>query len=207
MKKLNPILLAYLPRVGILLFWVLFIYAATLYPGGSQADSNSVGYDWVNNYWCNLLNSHATNGLPNPARPIAITAMIILCLSLIFFFMQFAKKVSQHKNWQNIILYSGSISMLFAVFIFTDYHDLMTTLSSIFGVFAVVGIILEIYRSALNLYKITGVICILLLGMNNFIYYTEIGINYLPLLQKITLAIVLAWVGGVSLEISITPNS
>ena len=133
--------------------------------------------------------------------------MIILCLSLIFFFMQFAKKVSQHKNWQNIILYSGSISMLFAVFIFTDYHDLMTTLSSIFGVFAVVGIVLEIYRSALNLYKITGVVCILLLGLNNFIYYTEIGINYLPLLQKITLAIVLAWVGGLSLEISTTPNS
>ena len=49
MKKLNPTLLAYLPIIGILLFWVLFIYAATLYPGGSQADSNSVGYDWVNN--------------------------------------------------------------------------------------------------------------------------------------------------------------
>ncbi len=206
MKKLNPTVLAYLPIIGILLFWVLFIYAATLYPGGSQADSNSVGYDWVNNYWCNLLNSHATNGLPNPARPIAISAMIILCLSLIFFFMQFAKKVSQHKNWQNIIFYSGTISMLFAVFIFTDYHDLMTTLSSIFGVFAVVGIILEIYRSALILYKVTGVVCILLLGLNNFIYYTEMGIYYLPLLQKITLAIVLAWVAGLSLEISTTSN-
>lgn len=198
MKKNLTQLFPYLPIIGILLFWGLFFYAATLYPGGSPADINSIGYDWVHNYWCNLLSINATNGKPNPARTIAILAMIILCLSLLFFFIQFANKVVQHKTWQKVILYGGSFSMLFAVFIFTEYHDLMTTLSSVFGVFAVLGIIQALYKSELNFYKITGVFCIILLGLNNFIYYSEIGIRYLPLLQKLTLGIVLAWVGGLS---------
>lgn len=193
-------LLEYLPIIGILIFWMLFMYAAILYPGGSQADTNSVGYDWMHNYWCNLLSINATNGLPNPARPIAISAMIILCLSLVFFFMQVARIASKKRIWRKVIPYCGSLAMLFAVFLFTDYHDLMTTLSSILGVFAVVGIIIEIYKSELTLYKISGVVCILLLGGNNFIYYTEIGIYYLPLLQKVTLGVVLAWVGGLSWE-------
>ena len=200
MQKSNTPLISYLPIIGIALFWSLYFYAATLYPGGSQADSNSVGYDWINNYWCNLLNTHATNGLPNPARPFAIMAMLILCLSLFFFFIQFAKTVSHHKIWKIAILYSGGISMFFAMLLFTPYHDLMTTLSSIFGVFAVLGIIIEIYKSELLFYKVSGVFCIILLGINNFIYYSEMGIGYLPLLQKITLGVVLAWVSGLSLE-------
>ncbi len=201
MKKITASFIAYFPIIGIVGFMGLYFYAATLYPGGSQANANSIGYDWVHNYWCNLLNINATNGLPNPARPVAISAMIILCVSLLFFFIQFANKVVQHKNWQKTILFGGSFSMLFAVFIFTKYHDLMTTLSSIFGIFAVLGIIRTLYKSELKFYKITGVFCIILLGLNNFIYYTEIGIIYLPLLQKITLLVVLAWIVGLSLKL------
>ncbi len=201
MKKITASFIAYFPIIGIVGFMGLYFYAATLYPGGSQANANSIGYDWVHNYWCNLLNINTTNGLPNPARPVAISAMIILCVSLLFFFIQFANKVVQHKNWQKTILFGGSFSMLFAVFIFTKYHDLMTTLSSIFGIFAVLGIIRTLYKSELKFYKITGVFCIILLGLNNFIYYTEIGIIYLPLLQKITLLVVLAWIVGLSLKL------
>lgn len=201
MKKITASFIAYFPIIGIVGFMGLYFYAATLYPGGSQANANSIGYDWVHNYWCNLLNINATNGLPNPARPVAISAMIILCVSLLFFFIQFANKVVQHKNWQKTILFGGSFSMLFAVFIFTKYHDLIITLSSIFGIFAVLGIIRTLYKSELKFYKITGVFCIILLGLNNFIYYTEIGIIYLPLLQKITLLVVLAWIVGLSLKL------
>ncbi|MGB5430515.1 MAG: hypothetical protein WBM94_12640, partial [Eudoraea sp.] len=60
-----------LPTVGILIFIGLYIYAASLYPGGSQLDSNSLGFDWMNNYWCNLMNENGMNGLENPARPFA----------------------------------------------------------------------------------------------------------------------------------------
>lgn len=193
-------LIDYMPILGIIVFGSLYFYASTLYPGGSQIDLNSVGYDWVNNYWCNLLNEKGMNGQPNPARPIAILAMVILCLSLIQFFLQFASVIAKNKSWRQVIPISGMISMIFAIFIFTKYHDLMTILASFFGLFAVLGIILEIYKSERHLFKLTGVFAILLLGINNGIYYSGYGITYLPLLQKISFAIVLAWVGGLNLE-------
>lgn len=189
-----------LPILGILSFGGLYIYASTLYPGGSQNDLNSIGYDWIHNYWCNLLNEKGGNGMPNPARPIAILAMVILCLSLIQFFLQFASTIATHKYWQRIIRITGIVSMIFAIFIFTDYHDLMTLLSSFFGLFAVIGIIVEIYKSELHFYKLTGILCIAILGLNNIIYYTEWGIVFLPLIQKISFVVVLAWVGGLTME-------
>ena len=191
-----------IPVIGIAIFVGLYIFSSTLYPGGSQANLNSEGFDWINNYWCNLMNEKGMNGQPNPAKPYSIIAMIILCLSLMFFFIQFAQIYSKSKIWKRIIKTSGIISMSFAILIFTKYHDLMTTLSSIFGLFVVIGIIREIYKSKLSIYKITGVICILILGINNYIYYTQQFIQVLPLLQKITFAIVLLWISGLNFEIN-----
>ena len=191
-----------IPVIGIAIFVGLYIFSSTLYPGGSQANLNSEGFDWINNYWCNLMNEKGMNGQPNPAKPYSIIAMIILCLSLMFFFIQFAQIYSKSKIWKRIIKTSGIISMSFAILIFTKYHDLMTTLSSIFGLFVVIGIIREVYKSKLSIYKITGVICILILGLNNYIYYTQQFIEVLPLLQKITFAIVLLWIIGLNFEIN-----
>ena len=191
-----------IPVIGIVIFVGLYIFSSTLYPGGSQANLNSEGFDWINNYWCNLMNEKGMNGQPNPAKPYSIIAMIILCLSLMFFFIQFAQIYSKSKIWKRIIKTSGIISMSFAILIFTKYHDLMTTLSSIFGLFVVIGIIREIYKSKLSIYKITGVICILILGINNYIYYTQQFIQVLPLLQKITFVIVLLWIIGLNFEMN-----
>lgn len=192
----------YIPIIGIATFVGLYIFSSTLYPGGSQANPNADGYDWINNYWCNLMNVKGMNGLPNPARPYAILAMTILCLSLMFFFIQFAQTYSKNRIWNRIIKASGILSMSFAILIFTKHHDLMTTISSIFGLFLVIGMIKEIYNSELTIYKISGVICILILGLNNYVYYTQQFIEALPLLQKITFTIVLFWIIGLNYEMN-----
>lgn len=189
-----------MPVGGILIFVGLYFYAATLYPGGSPVDANSVGYDWMHNYWCSLLNESGMNGMPNPARPVAILAMLVLCSSMVQFFRLFGRNIAINKYWQKIIPFFGSISMLFAFFMFTDYHDLLTIISSFFGLFAVLGIIVEIYNSELNLFKWVAILAIFLLGINNVIYYSECGINYLPFIQKITFIVVLGWVGGLTLH-------
>ncbi len=171
-----------------------------LYPGGSQADLQSVGYDWVHNYWCNLMDDQAINGRPNPAKPFAILAMIILCLSLLVFFMQFALVFEDGKIWGHIIKWNATLSMSFAMFMFTSHHDVMTMLSSLFGLFVVIGIIRAVYRSNLSIYKIGGFICLVLLGINNYIYYSLGGIAFLPLVQKITFVVVLIWILGLHFE-------
>ncbi|MBT29692.1 MAG: hypothetical protein CMO01_08515 [Thalassobius sp.] len=189
-----------LPTIGILIFCCLYFYSASLYPGGSQADLNSVGFDWINNYWCNLMNEQGMNGIQNPARPFAISAMLILCSSLTLFFIQFSKQLEENRNWKWIIQTLGTISMISAVLIFTKYHDIMTTISSIFGVFVVIGIIRTIYNSYLTVFKISGVACVLLLGINNLIYYSENYIEHLPLIQKITFVLVLVWIVGLNFK-------
>jgi len=148
------------------------------------------------------MSERSTNGKVNPARPFSVFAMIVICLSLMVFFIQFADAYSKERIWKITIKTNGVISMAFAMLIFTRYHDLMTIVSSFFGLFVLVGIIRTIYKSELTSYKITGVLCVLLLGMNNYIYYTQDFIEYLPLLQKITLVIVLIWVIGLNYEMN-----
>lgn len=193
--------LNWIPILGTLVFALLYLYSANLYPGGSQADSDSTGFDWLHNYWCNLMNEQAMNGMVNPARPFAITAMVILCGSLAVFFYQFAEFLTKAKTWKLLIRWGGLLSMFFAALMFSPYHDLMTIISSIFGLLVVAGIIKEIYLSSLLLYKVTGAFCLILLGLNNAIYYSTLGIAWLPLVQKVTLVIVLCWIVGLNFEI------
>lgn len=182
------------PIIGIILFFALYVYASSLYPGGSQWDEEATGFDWEHNYWCNLLNEYAINGQYNPARRTAIGALFILCISLGVFFLNFGRTYVSFGKWKKLIPTAGILSMMFASLVFTKYHDLMTTLSSVFGFIAVLGIIIETYRSHNQLLKIWGVIAIFLLGLNNYIYYTENFIETLPVLQKLTFLIVLLWV-------------
>lgn len=202
MKSNHRKITGILPTIGILTFVGLYVYSANLYPGGSQANPNSVGFDWINNYWCNLMNESGMNGQINPARTYAITAMVILCVSLALFFVQFAQRFAQNLFWKLSIKIFGILTMAFAILIFTKYHDFMTTISSIFGLFVVIGIIWEVYRSNLNLFKISGIVCAILLGLNNYIYYSRNGIDYLPIIQKITFAFVLIWIIGLKYKLT-----
>lgn len=188
----------YFPTIGILVFVLLYLYASTLYPGGSQENIAHIGFDWIHNYWCNLTSEIAINGALNPARPFAMAAMIILCVSLSIFFIRFAKVFAKYRFWKILIQVFGIISMVFTLLIFTAYHNIMIGLSSIFGVVAVIGIITEVYQSNLRFLKWTGVAAIGLLALNNYIYYTDVWIEFLPLLQKLTFAYVLLWVMGLN---------
>lgn len=190
-----------IPPIGILYFILIYFFSSNLYPGGSQADINSVGFDWLNNYWCNLLNEKGMNGQVNPARPYSILAMVLMCFSLMVFFLQFANTYSKSFIWSSIIKIGGVFSMFFAVLIFTQYHDLMIRISSLFGAFVLIGVFKELFGTKLLVYKISAVFCILLLGINNYIYYSNNYLEFLPLLQKITFAIVLLWVVGLNHEI------
>ncbi len=190
--------LNYFPFFGISIFVALYIFSSTLYPGGSQVSLNTQGFDWVNNYWCNLMNKQGMNGLPNPARPYSILGMLLLCLSLMIFFIRFAQVFSKNDWWKYVIIICSIISMSLAMLIFTEYHDLMIILSSIFGFMAVLGVIRVIYYSDLSFYKKSGIYCLLLLVINNYIYYSGDFILALPLLQKVSFVFILAWILGLN---------
>ncbi|TJY33929.1 hypothetical protein [Pontimicrobium aquaticum] len=193
-------LLIFLPTFGILIFVVLFVYAASLYPGGSQADINSVGFDWFNNFWCNLMLENALNGQENLARPTAFIAIIILCSSVALNYYYFASIFEKNRAWKLILKISGTISMVSAVFIFTKYHDVMTTLLSVFGTFGIIAIMRRLHKNNMTFLKISGIVCIILVVMNNLFYYIENLIEYLPVIQKMTFIVILTWVIGLNLK-------
>ncbi len=190
-----------LPILGVFIFAALYFYSSTLYPGGSQANLKSVGFDWVHNYWCDLMDENGRNKNPNPASPFAITAMMILCFSLLVFFIRFANTFASGKFWKNLIRITGTISMIFAMLIFTKYHSIMIALASLFGLFALIGIIKEVYSSNYTFLKMGGLLCIFLLVLNNYIYYSRHYVEILPLLQKITFAIVLLWIMSINYKL------
>jgi hypothetical protein len=61
---------------GIIISMVLLFIAAIYYPGGSQLDKNTIGYDWKNNYLSNLFSEKAV--LENASRLWAIGGMLFL---------------------------------------------------------------------------------------------------------------------------------
>jgi hypothetical protein len=136
------------------------------------------------------------NGAPNPARIWAIMRLFSLCASFALFFYNFSTKITS-KTAANIIKYGGIGAMFFAGLVFTPYHDLMTTLSGIFALFAIFYVTMAIFKSKKHVLKLLCVACLVVLYLNNYVYYTQNGLEYLPILQKISALIVIMMILGI----------
>jgi hypothetical protein len=185
----------HLIALGISTAILLLIISTFFYPGGSQIDKNAIGFDWGNNYLCNLFNEKAVNGFDNSAKWPAIVGMFFLCSSFAAFFIRFSKKISTKKD-AHIIQYSGVGAMICAFFLVTSYHDVMTIFASTFGLLSLFYIIVFTFKSKLTFLKYWGVFCLIILYLNNYIYYTQNGLVWLPILQKISLLALIIWLLG-----------
>ena len=76
----------------------------------------------------------------------------------------------------------------------------MTTILSICGVLGIIGIIRALHKNNLTFFKVSGIICMALVGINNLFYYNENLIKYLPIVQKIGFILILAWTIGLNLK-------
>lgn len=190
-----------LPLIGTLLFVGLAGWATTRYPGGSAPHPTTIGFDWLNNYWCDLLAERAANGQPNPASPVALTAMGVLCLSLLTLWLTVprlfpARRAGGQVRWW--VQYPGITAMLVAPFIASAYHDAAINLASMLIVPPLLFTMMGLYRTRLRRLFWTGMLCSALMMLNQFIYQTHWQLNALPIVQKITFAAVLVWIGGIS---------
>lgn len=179
--------------IGILLANTLLFVSTRYYPGGSQADLNSAGYDWKNNYLCNLFDIAAMNGAENPARPWAVTGMFFLCLSAALFFIGFSEKIPL-KSAARVIRYTGAGAMIFAFLTVTSYHDLMVTLANTLALVSLFYITFFIFKTKMNLLKLLTGFCILIAYSCTYIYYTRHYLELLPFLQKVDMLFIVSWI-------------
>jgi hypothetical protein len=180
---------------GIVIALVLLFIATRHYPGGSQHDANSVGFDWRNNYLSNLFSVKAVNGADNTSRPWAVAGMFFLCASFGLFFIDFSNKIPQ-KSAAGIIRYFGAAAMLFAFLAVTPYHDIMVTIADTMALVSIFYITVFVFKSKLLFFKFLSVTCLLVLYTANYVYYTSNYLEILPVLQKASLLLTISWVLG-----------
>ncbi|RYF78153.1 MAG: hypothetical protein EOO39_02165 [Cytophagaceae bacterium] len=183
--------------LGALLSMTLFLVAAWYYPGGSQVDSHSVGYDWKANYISNLFGERALNGSANAARSWALGGMVFLAISFALFFIDFSRKIPA-KGAANVIRYVGVTGMLFTILIATPLHDLMITIASTLFLVSFFYITVFIVKSRLHLLKFLCVICLLIFYTTLYLYGSGDYRSYLPIMQKITFVSTIGLVLGLT---------
>jgi hypothetical protein len=179
---------------GALLFAVLYLLAAYLYPGGSEFTPDATAFSWTENYWCNLLNNTAINGRVNVGRPYALIAMIVLALTLTSFWHLSALRLSTSRKSRPLIQVSGTLSMLILILLSSSYHDVVINLASVFGLIAFLKTMAELKRRKLTRLWCFGVFNLALVATNNILYYNTTWRLYLPVVQKVTFLTFLGWV-------------
>ena len=190
-----------IPLIGSFLFIILYIIAALLYPGGSGANKTAIGYSWTNNYWCNLLSEKAINGQINTARPVAVTAMFILGLSLSSFWIQFPTLIQLKRYHKLLIQLAGTVCMLLSFLLLTNVdHDLAINTSSAFGLIAMMGTLGALYQLKWKWLFAIGFFDLLLIALNNYLYHSNEMI-YLPVVQKISFLFFLSWFSLISINL------
>ena len=181
------------PVIGSILFVILYVIAALLYPGGSGIDKTAIGYSWTDNYWCNLLSEKAINGRTNTARLIAIAAMFILCLSLSAFWILFPALTQLKKYHRLLIQAAGTVCMLSSVLLLTSIdHDIAINTSSAFGLIAIIGTLIALYQLKWKRLFVIGLFDLLLVALNNYLYHSN-EMMYLPIVQKFSFLSFLVW--------------
>jgi hypothetical protein len=107
----------------------------------------SEGFDWIHNYWCNLMDHKAMNGQQNPARPLSVFAFTTLCISIGLFFIRFSQAFVKTSIWKRLIQVFGILSMTSAPFISTSFHHVAIIVACAFGLVVIIGIIRIIFQT------------------------------------------------------------
>ncbi len=182
-----------LPLAGMLLFVLFYIVAAIHYPGGSYAAPDSPVFSIQHNYLCDLLDYIAINGQLNNARIYAMIAMGFLCFSLILLWGFLPKLFDVTKTVHVATSFFGILSMVITMFLGSGIHDLIVRIAGFCGVIAVLLTFRELIRSKYRGLLIFGLICLILLIANYYIYETGILIKWLPMIQKVTFLSWISW--------------
>jgi hypothetical protein len=192
-KKKRHIILVRLPLVGMFLFVILFLVATLQYTTGLGTSVSGLGFNFKENYLCDLLDINTLEGTINPAHITARIALTIICFSLILLWFELPKLFSIKSNTLTIMQVTGIISMVILLFLAAGNHDVIIRIAGVFGLFAVISILIELYKASLFWLFLFGFFFLALFLTNYYIYESGILLECLPLIQKITFVICLTW--------------
>jgi len=194
MNKFNTKYLPYFPIFGLGLYIIVYTFAAAAYPGGSINHPDANGYSFYHNFLCDAMDPITQSGAINNARFIAVISHLILSFTMISFFYILPNIFPVKNRNTKLIAYFGIAAMTVFTFMYTDYHDLIVTITAILGTIALIPFFFELRNFKNKGLKQLAYLCYVLSIIVFFIFETKIGFYYLPFLQKITFAVDAYWV-------------
>lgn len=183
-----------IPLKGALVFLGLYFLAANNYPGGSEADRRSIGFSLLHNYWCNLLNEVALNGELNRGRVFAVAAMFVLGFTL-FVFWYLVARILPFSRQGKLVLTGCGLGSALAVFLLPfGSHDTILNLAGLLGLSALMMTLFMLWRLKETGLAVFGWLNLILVLLNNLVYYTSALLRFLPLVQKVTFLTFILWI-------------
>jgi hypothetical protein len=132
-----------------------------------------------------------------------------LCAGVASFYLLFPRFFVMRKFWKLFVEFFGLASMCFAALLFTSHHDLVLNIAGTLGGIALFGTLTALRNQHFYRLLWVGAFCMLLLAINSYIYFTRVLVEYLPVIQKITLLVFPLWMMAVSRQFKqqIEPDS
>ncbi len=180
--KIKQMVIKYSVLICLIISVILLVIAASIYPGGSLLDKNSIGFHWSKNFLSNLFETTAINGSENTGRIWALIGMAFHAIGYGIFFIKMSKKIASSK-WAKILKYIGVANIIFIFLIATPLHDIgvISIILTLIGLFTITVFIL---KSKLHFFKFYCIICLLTF----YCFFFLFGFGYLDLaiiMQKV----------------------
>ncbi len=180
-------------------YLLVFTIAVKDYPGGSANIPNAQGYSFFHNLLCDAMNPVTQSGIQNEARPLAIIAHLILSFTMISFFYLLPEIFSYKNKNTQLIRGFGMLTMTAFIFMYSQYHDTVVTITAVLGTIALIPFFIEVQKHPNVSLKNWARFCYLVSIIVFLIFTTKIGIYYLPIIQKGAFVLDAVWVIWVSL--------
>ena len=174
----------YLVLICLIISVILMGIATLFYPGGSLLEKNSVGFDWSENFFSNLFESQALNGLENSSRIWALIGIVFHSLGYGIFFINMSKKIAVRHATTTLKLI-GAANILFTCLIATPLHNIMVIISSTLFLIGLFYITVFILKTNLTVFKFACLICLLTFYYTLFLYGSGIW-GLLAIMQKVS---------------------
>jgi hypothetical protein len=127
--------------------------------------------------------------------------MFVLSFTLAIFWYIFPLTIGLKKELRLTIQISGVLAMTFGLFLSTGMHDTIVNLASFFGLIATVGTFIGLYKLRWTMLFWMGIFNLILVAVNNILYY-GVGFKlFLPVVQKITFLFFLLWICLITLNL------
>lgn len=199
------------PRILVLcmgVFTVAMAIAIATYPGGSYFEPKHAGYDFWQNFWCDLSRPVALNGAPNPVAPrCALVSMGALGVALVLFFdalADLAGRTTRAARSVRVLGCAGVLGIFGIAWLpsstFPVLHGVLVTTAGPLGIVAAAGGLgIAMQRRALPRPAIGFGLATLLLALVNVVqyarefYFDVPSSAALPALQKVVTLALLGW--------------